>query len=96
MAEVPSSRSGRQSCCSISSVMFLTALRLVTVSIIAYGFRTSFREWAAEATMLPREVAEIAPTDSIGDKVEATKRRGNLLAEEPEIMEQRAGLLAVP
>ena|ERR1700730_9296514 len=39
------------------------------------GFRSTFRDWAAERTSFPREVAEMALAHTISDKVEAARRR---------------------
>ncbi len=52
-----------------------------------HGFRSTFRDWAAEATAYPHEVAEMALAHAVGDKVEAAYRRGDLL-------EKRARLMA--
>lgn len=61
------------------SDMSLTAvLRRMNLDVTQHGFRSSFRDWAAEATNYPREVAEMALAHSIGDKVEAAYRRGDL------------------
>ena len=43
-----------------------------------HGFRSSFRDWAAERTNFPSEVAEMALAHAVGDKVEAAYRRGDL------------------
>ena len=54
------------------SDMSLTAvLRRMKVDAVPYGFRSSFRDWCAERTNYPREVAEMALAHAIGDKVEA-------------------------
>lgn len=46
--------------------------------ITIHGFRSSFRDWAAEQTNYPREVAEAALAHSLKDKVEAAYRRTDL------------------
>ena len=52
--------------------MSLTAvLRQMKVDAVAHGFRPGFRDWCAEHTNYPREVAEMALAHAIGDKVEA-------------------------
>jgi len=43
-----------------------------------HGFRSSFRDWAAERTNFPNEVAEMALAHVVSDKVEAAYRRGDL------------------
>ena len=43
-----------------------------------HGFRSTFRDWAAERTNYPSEVVEMALAHAVGDKVEAAYRRGDL------------------
>jgi hypothetical protein len=43
-------------------------------NVTVHGFRSTFRDWAAERTEFPREVAEIALSHAVGDKVEAAYR----------------------
>jgi integrase len=43
-----------------------------------HGFRSTFRDWAAECTNLPNHVVEMALAHTISDKVEAAYRRGDL------------------
>ncbi len=52
-----------------------------------HGMRSTFRDWAAEATNYPREVAEAALAHVLKDKTEAAYQRGDLL-------EKRARLMA--
>lgn len=44
-----------------------------------HGFRSSFRDWAAETTDFPHEVVEMALAHAIRNKAEAAYRRGTLL-----------------
>ncbi len=62
------------------SDMTLTAVlrRMERSDITAHGFRSTFRDWCSEHTNYPREVAEMALAHTIGDKVEAAYRRGDL------------------
>jgi integrase len=48
------------------------------VGAVPHGFRSTFRDWASERTNNPRDVAEMALAHTIGDKVEAAYRRGDL------------------
>ena len=59
-----------------------------------HGFRSTFRDWAAERTNCPRDVAEMALAHAIGDKVEAAYRRGNLFQKRALIMADCAKFLA--
>lgn len=52
--------------------------RMKRSDLTVHGFRSSFRDWAAEQTDFPREVAEAALAHVVGDKAEAAYRRGDL------------------
>jgi len=52
-----------------------------------HGFRSSFRDWASEATSFPHEVCEKALAHKIKDEAEAAYRRGDLLAKRVKLME---------
>ena len=41
-----------------------------TIGAVPHGFRSSFRQWAAERTNIPREVAEFALAHVVGDAAE--------------------------
>lgn len=62
--------------------------------ITAHGFRSSFRDWAAERTSFPREVAEMALAHKIPDAVEAAYRRGDLFEKRRRLMESWAKFCA--
>jgi integrase len=55
--------------------------------ITVHGFRSTFRDWAAEMTSFPREVAEMALAHVVDDKVEAAYRRGDLFEKRRRLME---------
>ena len=52
-----------------------------------HGFRSSFRDWAAERTNFPREVCEAALAHVLSDKVEAAYRRTTLFERRRELMD---------
>jgi integrase len=52
-----------------------------------HGFRSSFRDWAAERTSFPREVAEMALAHAIPSAVEAAYRRGDLFEKRRRLMD---------
>ncbi len=54
--------------------------------ITVHGFRSTFRDWAAERTATPNHVVEMALAHVIGNKVEAAYRRGDLLAKRSRLM----------
>ena len=53
---------------------------------IVHGFRSSFRDWAAERTAYPGAVCEMALAHAIGDKVEAAYRRSDLIEKRRRLM----------
>jgi integrase len=63
----------------LSNMSLLAVLeRMGFGDLTAHGFRSTFRDWAAECTNFPRDVVEMALAHAIGDKVEAAYRRGDL------------------
>ena len=70
--------------------------RMERADLTVHGFRSSFRDWCAEMTPHPREVAEAALAHTLRDKVEAAYRRGDLLDRRAQLMAEWAGFLARP
>jgi integrase len=82
---------------SLSNMALLMALRRMgRADITAHGFRSTFRDWAAECTEFPREVAEAALAHAIGDKVEAAYRRGDLFEKRRRLMDAWGTYCATP
>ncbi|CAP57524.1 tyrosine-type recombinase/integrase [Gluconacetobacter diazotrophicus] len=77
---------------TLSDVALSKALHLAagTKAVTVHGLRSTFRDWAAEETDYPREVAEMALAHAIGDKVEAAYRRGDLFEKRRQMMEDWA------
>jgi integrase len=72
----------------LSNMALLMLLeRLGRSDLTVHGFRSTFRDWAAERTNFPREVAEHALAHSLPDKVEAAYRRGDLFEKRRHLME---------
>jgi integrase len=61
--------------------------RMGRTDVTTHGFRSSFRDWAAECTNYPNHVVEMALAHAVGDKVEAAYRRGDLLAKRRQLAE---------
>jgi integrase len=80
------------------SDMSLTAVlrRMGRGDLTAHGFRSTFRDWAGEATDYPRELAEQALAHAAGDKVEAAYRRGTAIEKRRAMMTDWAAYLARP
>ncbi len=72
----------------LSNIAMLQVLkRLGRTDITVHGFRSTFRDWCAESTNYPSDVAEMALAHVLRDKTEAAYRRGDLF-------EKRARLMA--
>lgn len=70
------------------SDMSLTAVlrRMNRGELTAHGFRSSFRDWCAEATSYPAEMAEMALAHAVSSKVEAAYRRGDMFEKRRRLM----------
>lgn len=64
--------------------------------IVPHGFRSSFRDWAAEATDYPRDAVEMALAHTVGNKVEAAYRRGTMIERRHSIMDDWAAWCELP
>ncbi len=79
----PGGRAGK----SLSNMALLETLRrMERGDLTAHGFRSTFRDWAAERTGYPREVAEMALAHAVGNAVEAAYRRGDLFEKRRRLM----------
>jgi integrase len=67
--------------------MLMVLRRMDRADLTAHGFRSTFRDWAAECTNFPREVAAAALAHLVGDKVEAAYRRGDLFEKRRRLMD---------
>ncbi|MEI7610279.1 MAG: integrase arm-type DNA-binding domain-containing protein [Rhodospirillaceae bacterium] len=66
--------------------MLMLLRRMKRKDLTAHGFRSSFRDWAAERTAYPSEVVEMALAHTVGNKVEAAYRRGDLFDKRARLM----------
>ena len=80
------------------SDMSLTAVlrRMKRDALTAHGFRSAFRDWAAESTSYASQVVEMCLAHAIGSKVEAAYRRGDLFDKRARLMAEWAKFCAVP
>jgi integrase len=67
--------------------LLLVLRRMGRADVTPHGFRSTFRDWAAERTNFPREVVEMALAHAIGNKVEEAYRRGDLFGKRSELMD---------
>jgi integrase len=70
----------------LSNTVFLMILRRMGIEATPHGFRSTFRDWAAETTSYPSEVCEAALAHAVRDKTEAAYRRGDLFEKRRELM----------
>jgi len=78
-------RFGDQPLSNMSMLQLLK--RMGRGDLTAHGFRSTFRDWAAERTNYPREVPEMALAHAVSDSVEAAYRRGDLFDKRRRLME---------
>ena len=69
-------------------------LREIGIAAVPHGFRSSFRDWAAEQTDHPREVIEAALAHVVRNRVEAAYARSDLFERRRVLMDDWAGYLA--
>ena len=84
---------GRRRARPLSNMTFLMTLRRMRRNdVTTHGFRSSFRDWAAECTHVPRTVCEAALTHALRDKFEAAYFRTDLFEQRRELMHAWAAL----
>ena len=84
----PGARSGPIAANTLSKL-----LRENGIAAVPHGFRSSFRDWAAECTDAPREVAEMALAHIEGSATERAYRRTDLFEKRRELMQEWADYL---
>jgi integrase len=70
--------------------------RLNLTGITVHGFRSTFRDWCAESTNYPADVAEMALAHALRDKTEAAYRRGDLFEKRARLMTDWARYCSKP
>lgn len=88
----PGARAGRP----LSNMAMLEMLRGLRPGLTVHGFRSSFRDWAAEATNFPRDLAEAALAHVVKDKTERAYRRGDALEKRRRLMDAWARFCGSP
>ena len=78
----------------LSTMAMTMLLRRMKQDCTVHGFRSSFRDWAAECTGYAHEVAEMALAHSIENKVERAYRRGDLFEKRRRLMSDWASYCA--
>lgn len=81
---------GQKKAKPLSDMTLLKILRDMGAGVTVHGFRSSFRDWVAEQTSYPGEVAEAALAHTIPNKVEAAYRRTDFLEKRRSLMREWA------
>lgn len=79
----------------LSDMALSALLRRMAVDAVPHGFRSTFRDWVAELTAYPGDLAEMALAHAIGDKVEAAYRRGDMFEKRRQMMQAWADFCGV-
>jgi len=74
----------------ISEASLLKIVKQADPTLTVHGFRSSFRDWCAEQTSYPREVAEAALAHTVKDKTEAAYQRGDMFEKRRKLMDSWA------
>ncbi len=78
----------------LSEVAMPTMVRKLGIGAVPHGFRSSFRDWAAECSDAPREVCELALAHMNTNAIEAAYRRTDMFERRRALMEQWGAFLA--
>lgn len=79
-----------------TNACFAVLRRMGRGDVTVHGFRSTFRDWCAERTNYPSEVAEMALAHTVANKVEAAYRRGDLIEKRRRMMDDWAAFCASP
>jgi len=80
----------------MSDMTLLQLVRGMGLSVTVHGFRSSFRDWVADKTGHPREVAEAALAHTLENKVEAAYRRTDFFDKRRALMQDWADYCVPP
>jgi len=81
---------------SMAMLMLLRRMGYPVGDLTVHGYRSTFKDWAAESTAYSNEVTEMALAHVVDDKVEAAYRRGDLLEKRRRLMDDWATFCAQP
>jgi len=71
---------------SNAAMLALVQRRMGHADLTIHGFRSTFRDWTAEQSNFPREVAEAALAHAVANKAEAAYQRGDLFEKRRKLM----------
>ena len=79
---------------SLSDMTLSKLIKKLGLPAVPHGFRSSFRDWAAEQTNTPREVVEAALAHTVRNPTEAAYARSDLFERRRRLMDEWATYLA--
>ena len=79
----------------LSDMSLTSVMRRMGIDAVPHGLRSSFRNWTAEMTAYPNEVAEMALAHTVSNAVEAAYRRGDLFEKRCRMMDDWASYLQI-
>ena len=77
----------------LSDATLSQLIKELGIAAVPHGFRSSFRDWAAERTSIPREVVEAALAHTAQNPTEAAYARSDLFERRRRLMDDWAGYL---
>lgn len=81
---------------ALSDMALLELVRGMAVPVTVHGFRSSFRDWAAEETDVADAVAEACLAHAVGDKTKAAYLRTDFFRKRARLMQQWADYCLPP
>jgi len=85
-ASSQASRQGAQ----LADTSLVKVMRDHSIDATTHGWRSTFKDWASEATTYPNELSEMALAHAIENKAEAAYRRGDLVEKRRPLMQEWA------
>jgi len=80
----------------LSNMAMLELLRGMRPGLTVHGFRSTFRDWAAEKTSYPEFICEMALAHAVGDAVVKAYKRSDVISKRRELMKRWADYCAKP
>lgn len=80
----------------LSDMAITQVMRRMELTAVPHGLRSTFRDWVAEKTSFPRDLAEKALAHTLTNAVEAAYQRGDALEKRRRMMDAWAKFVATP
>ena len=79
---------------ALSNMTLSKLIKELGIATVPHGFRSSFRDWAAERTSTPREVVEAALAHTVQNPTEAAYARSDLFERRRRLMDDSTNYLS--